>query len=100
MNKEVETVNMEEDTLVARRLVCDYVNMHGGVTKVPLTKELLKSVMAARSRYPIHRDEQRKKRETEAHSQRRKLTEDYLAELKKKSLCMSYARCGQVRRGS
>ena len=41
VNTVVETVNMQEDALVSHRLVCDYVNMHGGVTKVPLTKELL-----------------------------------------------------------
>ncbi|XP_063731298.1 uncharacterized protein LOC134858964 isoform X3 [Eleginops maclovinus] len=50
VNKEIETENMQEETLVAHRLVYDYVAIHGGVTKVPLTPDLMKSVMAARSR--------------------------------------------------
>ena len=34
VNKEVEATNIMGDTVVARRLVCDYVALHGGVTKV------------------------------------------------------------------
>jgi len=40
---------MQEDTLVAQRLVCDYVTRHRSVSKVPLTKELLSLVAAART---------------------------------------------------
>jgi len=40
INKKVEICNMSEDTVVAHRLVCDYVNVCGGITKVPITKEL------------------------------------------------------------
>jgi len=54
VNKEIETCNMQEDTLVAQRLVCVYVTRHGGVTKVPLTKELLSSVASARTRYRLY----------------------------------------------
>lgn len=36
INKEVESDNMQEDTVVTRRLVCDYIIQHGGVTKVRL----------------------------------------------------------------
>ena len=84
MNKEVETCNMQEDTVVAQRLVCDFVTLHGGVTKVPLTKELLNSVASARSRYRIHLDQERRKKESEARGQKRKASEDYLEELKKR----------------
>lgn len=84
MNKEVETDNMQEETMVAHRLVCDYVHLHGGVTKVPLTKELLVSVGAARSRYRIFLDQQRARKESEARTQKRKLAEEYLTELKRK----------------
>ncbi|TKS66114.1 hypothetical protein D9C73_000170 [Collichthys lucidus] len=84
VNKEVETDNMHEETMVAHRLVCDYVDLHGGVTKVPLTKELLVSVGAARSRYRVFLDQQRARKEGEARTQKRKLAEDYLTDLKKK----------------
>lgn len=84
MNKEVETDNMQEETMIAHRLVCDYVDLHGGVTKVPLTKELLVSVGAARSRYRIFLDQQRARKESEAGTQKRKLAEEYLTDLKRK----------------
>ena len=80
MNKEVEVDNMHEETMVAH----DYVDLHGGVTKVPLTKELLVSVGAARSRYRVFLDQQRARKEGEARTQKRKLAEDYLTDLKKK----------------
>ena len=41
VNKEVETCNMQEETMVTQRLICDYVTVCGGVLKVPITKELL-----------------------------------------------------------
>ncbi|ROJ62551.1 hypothetical protein DPX16_21537 [Anabarilius grahami] len=84
VNKEVETDNMQEETMIAHRLVCDYVDLHGGVTKVPLTKELLVSVGAARSRYRIFLDQQRARKESEAGTQKRKLAEEYLTDLKRK----------------
>ncbi|KAM6967770.1 uncharacterized protein FYW47_006504 isoform 2-T2 [Aplochiton taeniatus] len=84
VNKEVETCNMQEDTVVAHRLVCEYVTLHGGVTKVPLTKELMTSVASARSRYRVNLDQERRKLESDAQGQKRKATEDYLEELKKK----------------
>ncbi|CAM4634986.1 unnamed protein product [Leuciscus chuanchicus] len=33
VNKEVEISNIQEDTIVAHRIVCDYVSLHGGVLK-------------------------------------------------------------------
>lgn len=64
VNKEVETDNMQEETMVAHWLVCDYVDLHGGV---PLTKELLVSVGAARSRYCIFLDQQQGRRVKHGH---------------------------------
>ncbi|KAJ8409963.1 hypothetical protein AAFF_G00210040 [Aldrovandia affinis] len=84
VNKEVETTNIMGDTVVARRLVCDYVALHGGVTKVPLTKELLKSVEAARTRYRDYLTEERRKKELEAKARKRKAAEDDLEELRKR----------------
>ncbi|KAL3045305.1 hypothetical protein OYC64_013549 [Pagothenia borchgrevinki] len=47
VNKEVETVNLLEESLEAQRLICDQVKVCGGVLKVPLTKELLASAAFA-----------------------------------------------------
>ncbi|KAL7829112.1 hypothetical protein SRHO_G00327460 [Serrasalmus rhombeus] len=84
VNKEVEAENMQEDTIVTHRLICDYVTMHGGVTQVPLTKELLASVGAARSKYRLFLDQERIRKEKESQSQKRKLTEQSLEDLKKR----------------
>lgn len=59
------------------------VTRHGGVTKVPLTKELLSSVASARTRYRLYLETERKKKESLAQGQKRKAAEDYLEELKK-----------------
>lgn len=83
INKQVETCNIQEDTVIAQRVVCDYVSMHGGVTKVPLTPELLSSVTSARVRYIMHLESERKKKESQAHSQRRIMIEEELEQLKK-----------------
>ncbi|XP_063076306.1 uncharacterized protein LOC134466336 [Engraulis encrasicolus] len=84
INKEVETCNMQEDTLVAHRIVCDFVSSHGGVSKVPLTQELLSSVSSARSRYRNYLETERQKRESGAQSLKRKAAEDDLEQLKKR----------------
>lgn len=68
----------------AQRLICDEVNVCGGVLKVPLTKELLAAVASARTKYRIYLETQRKKKESEAQSLKRKAGEDELEELKKK----------------
>ncbi|XP_078019126.1 uncharacterized protein LOC144458969 isoform X1 [Epinephelus lanceolatus] len=60
VNKEVETTNIMEDTVV---------------TKVPLTKELLKSVEGAWTRYCDYISEERRKKELEAQAQKRKAAE-------------------------
>lgn len=86
INKEVETCNIQEDTLVAHRIVCDFVSSHGGVSKVPLTQELLKSVSSARGRYRIYLETQRQKKESEAQTLKRKAAEDNLAQLRKTKL--------------
>jgi len=74
---------MHEETIVTNRLICDYVETRGGVTKVPLTSELLTSVGPAQSRYRIFLDQERTRKESEIQSQKRKLAEDGLEQLKK-----------------
>lgn len=53
-------------------------------TQVPLTKELLASVAAARTRYHVHLETERKKSEAEAQALKRKGVEDHLQELRVK----------------
>lgn len=84
INKELETWNVEEDTVVSQRLICDYVRVCGGVTKVPLTKEMLNHCATARNRYRMHLDDERKKREKTEQMTKTKGAEDELEELRKK----------------
>ena len=37
VNNELEVENLQERSLVAQRLVCEYVKLHGGASQVPLT---------------------------------------------------------------
>ncbi|XP_065136295.1 uncharacterized protein [Paramisgurnus dabryanus] len=89
INKEVELCNMNEDTIVSQRLICDYVRMCGGVVKVPLTKELLNECASARNRYRIFLEDERKKKEKTKQVNKRKGAEDELEELRKKRRTIS-----------
>ncbi|XP_061742638.1 uncharacterized protein LOC133542475 isoform X2 [Nerophis ophidion] len=77
-------ITVQEDTLIAQRLVCDYVAVYGRVAHIPLTKELLTSVGSARSRYREHLDPERRKRQSAEQMQKRKAAEHHISELKKK----------------
>ncbi|KAJ8404028.1 hypothetical protein AAFF_G00343780 [Aldrovandia affinis] len=83
VNKEVETCNMQEDTVIAQRLICDYVTVCGGVLKVPLSKEMLASAASARSRYRMHLEQEKRKKMSDVQGQKRKAAEEEMEELKK-----------------
>lgn len=84
VNRGVEVTNIQEDTIVAHRVVCDYVALHGGVLKVPLTSGLLSSVVSARSRYRIYLETEKQKKVSEAQGLKRKAVEEKLQELRKR----------------
>ena len=84
VNKEVEADNMKEDTVVAQRVICDYISVCGGVLKVPLTKELLAAAASARSQYRLHLDQEKRKHASNAQREKRKGAEDHLEQLKTK----------------
>ena len=75
--------NMEAQTVVCHRQICDYVVSCGGVTKVPVTKELLQSAASARSRYRAYLEEEKGKKMTEEQSHKRKLVATELETAKK-----------------
>ncbi|KAF1376045.1 hypothetical protein PFLUV_G00226500 [Perca fluviatilis] len=88
VNKEIEADNMKEDTVVAQRMICDYVSVCGGVLKVPLTKELLAAAASARSQYRLHLDQEKRKHASNAQREKRKVAEDHLEQLKKKKMIL------------
>ncbi|CAJ1069773.1 uncharacterized protein LOC119021703 [Xyrichtys novacula] len=89
INKEVETCNMHEETMVTQRLICDYVTVCGGVFKVPITKELLTSAASAMSRYRMYLDEEKQKKMNECATQNQRAAAELIEELKKKKKCLS-----------
>ncbi|XP_073712875.1 uncharacterized protein [Misgurnus anguillicaudatus] len=90
VNKEVETCNMQEETMITHRLICDYVNICGGVLSVPIAKELLASAASARSRYRIHLNQQKARKITDVQTQKRKALEENIEDLKKRVLVPRY----------
>lgn len=73
-----------EDTVVAHRLICDYVRVSGGIwTILPLSEKLPNAVNAARSRYRLHVDEERKRKANELQCQTRKAAGEDIEQLKK-----------------
>ncbi|XP_063229695.1 uncharacterized protein LOC134534921 [Bacillus rossius redtenbacheri] len=62
VNRHIEVENLKEDSYAAKRLTIEEVRKCGGVTNVPLTRELRASVAAARQKYMSYLEEERKKK--------------------------------------
>ena len=58
-----ERLSLEEQTIVAERVVKDAIKLFGTVTNVPITKELLISARKAHSKYVVYLKQQRKLKE-------------------------------------
>ncbi|KAL0146888.1 hypothetical protein M9458_057827 [Cirrhinus mrigala] len=69
INKEVETCNMDEQTVVAQRLICDH---------------LVNYCATARTRYRMYLDEEKRKKTKDEQMTKRKIAEDELEVLRKK----------------
>ncbi|KAJ8361869.1 hypothetical protein AAFF_G00416050 [Aldrovandia affinis] len=74
---------MQEDTVIAQHLICDYVTVCGGVLKVPLSKEMLASAASARSKYRMHLEQEKRKKMSDVQGQKRKAAKEEIEELKK-----------------
>lgn len=85
MKKELEIENLASQSLVAQRLVCDYVNTVGGVLDVPLKQPLLTLCAAARKRYERCLDKKRQNKKSEEGSQKQKSLLGEIEELQEKN---------------
>lgn len=54
---------------ITQPLICDYATVCGGVLKVPITKELLSLAAAARWRYRIYLEEEKRNKLTDIATQ-------------------------------
>ena len=84
VNKQMERANLCEETFVAQRIVNDHVKAVGGVMSVDLSKELLASCAASRSRYTTFLEQKQEQRLTAAESNKRKSVKSDIDELKVK----------------
>jgi len=85
INKQVETDNLTEQSLVAKRTICDYVNFVRGIEHVDVTdKKLILAATAARQKYSAYLNELRVKEANDAQSKKRKGLQEDLEQLKTK----------------
>jgi len=79
MNKQVETANLYEESVVAKRTICDYVSYAGGIQNVDiLNKKLILAATAARQKYSAYLSELHTKEANDAQSKKRKALQEEL----------------------
>ncbi|GFO41181.1 AAK AK-HSDH: amino acid kinase superfamily aak domain-containing protein [Plakobranchus ocellatus] len=85
VNKEASVENLLEESLVARRLICQYVSDSGScMSQVLITKEMLQSSSQAWHRYSNALAEKKRKERKEEQNSSRKRKSDELVALKSK----------------
>ena len=85
VNRQTEEENMQEESFVARRIICDYVQYVGGIYKVDVSnKQLIVAAASARRKYTTYLEESKKSQEAEQKGKKRKAGLDEIDELKKK----------------
>ena len=62
VNKEVELENLRHQSLVAKRIICDFVKQTGSILNVPITNQLLVSVASARQKYETYLETERQEK--------------------------------------
>ena len=81
----VHDTSTDQKTIEALRLVKDYINLHGGVSKIKVCKDLIKRCSMARQRYEEELKAQRARRKDEKEPKKEK-TEREEARQKRKLL--------------
>lgn len=84
INKQVEAQNLQEKSIVAKRIIIDHISSIGGIEKVVISSQLLMSASSARHQYELYLDEEKKKKEGKQQTLKRKTEMDAIEELKKK----------------
>lgn len=81
INKEVEENNLQEGTLIAKRLVIDHIQAAGGVGRVEVTSKMIVSAGSAHNRYKEYLEQEREKKEKEQRGLKRKNIDSELEQL-------------------
>jgi putative cell wall-binding protein len=84
-NKQVETDNLYEESVIAKRTICDYVAYVGGIDNVDVTeRKLILAAAAARQKYSAYLIKLQKQKTNDEQSQKRKALHVELEQLKTK----------------
>lgn len=84
INKNLIIENLSEESLIAKRIIADYIISVGGIENVLITKELLVSCAGARQKYLTYLDDQKRNKIKPVASEKRKKILGDIDELKKK----------------
>jgi len=85
INNQFETENLIEESVVAKRTICDYITHVGGIEHVDVTnKKLILAATAARQKYSAYLNELHVKEANDAKSKKRKALKEELEQLKTK----------------
>lgn len=84
VNRQIETENMIEQTVVSERLVCDHLKGIGGLKNIEVTKEMLTYCSSARQKYSLYLDSKREEKLNAEKLAKRKHVLDTIDELKTK----------------
>jgi FtsZ-binding cell division protein ZapB len=89
INRQVEVDNLDESSFVAQRLICDHVNVIGGIMNFDSSnKKLLVSASSARQTYLASLEDARKIKECGDMDKKRKALSEEIDELKAKKQCL------------
>ena len=89
INKELEDPSLAEGTLIAKRLIVDFVRSKGGVNNVQITPELLVSAGSAYRKYQQHLESEKEKEKQNKRAQKRKAFECVIEEMKSKRAALN-----------
>ncbi|KAK5874614.1 hypothetical protein PBY51_019545 [Eleginops maclovinus] len=84
VNKEVMVENLKEHSLIAQRVIHDHVLIIGGLHNVGYSKELFLSASAARQKYHMYLDEERRQKQDQQKALKRKTLMEEVSEMKAK----------------
>ena len=83
-NKQVSVDNLQECSFVALRQISDYIKTVNGSLNVKITKSMISSVATARQKYMSYLDKEKKRKEKEVITMKRKSVMEELDDLKAK----------------
>ena len=86
VNKQVSDDNMEDDSLIAQRLIYDTIKKFGDISQFPISKELRRSCKSAYKKMALDNEKKRKEHEQSDKDLKRKAKHDEIDNLKRRKV--------------